>query len=410
MEARDARSAARDADAELEGLGEDPAVAALRESERRFRAMADSMPQLVWTATPVGVVDYYNDRAREYDGIVAHPDGTWTWQPLLHPDDLDHTVARWGEATASGSEYVCEHRVRMADGSFRWHLSRARLVRGRDGAADKWFGTATDIHDLRIAEERLQRAVVARDHVVSLVSHDLRDPLGVLRTSLTLLRALQRAPADPGRSEEILSRMDRQIVRMERLLDELLDVAKLQAGRPLTLQPKTTDLVALARELVREHGRCAPHHRIELRSSAPVVMGRWDGDRVERVLGNLLSNAIKYSPSGSVVVVEIDASPTHDPTCEWVELRVIDRGVGIPEQDRPRVFDWFARGQNVAHTVRGTGLGLAGARQIVEAHGGTISVRSQEGSGSTFIVRLPTRAGGVARACEGELDGEEAAR
>jgi PAS domain S-box-containing protein len=367
-------------------------AAALRESERRFRAMADSMPQLVWTATAAGVVDYYNARAAEYAGLQSQPDGTWAWQPVLHPDDLDDTVAAWAHAVEHGTEYSCEHRVRMADGSYRWHLSRARLVRGQDGAPDRWFGTATDIHARRAIEDDLQRAIVTRDRVVSLVSHDLRNQLGVLRTSLALLRALPPpAPAPRLRGEGVLDRMDRQVVKMERVLDELLDVAKLQTGHSLALRRRPTDLVAIARELTHEHARSAPDHRVELRTGEPALLGHWDPDRLERVIGNLLSNAIKFSARGGVVEVEV-ARVCVDET-EWAQLRVIDHGLGIPEQDRHRVFEWFARGHNVEHTVRGTGLGLAGAREIVEAHGGTITVRSKEGAGSTFIVRLPLDAG-----------------
>jgi PAS domain S-box-containing protein len=126
---------------------------ALRESEQRFRELANSMPQLVWTASSDGKVDYYNSRVSEYGGASTLPDGEQKWEPLLHPDDLELTRAAWQHAAAAEQPYSFEHRMQMADGSYRWHLSRALPVRGEAGGIMKWFGTATDIHALRETQE-----------------------------------------------------------------------------------------------------------------------------------------------------------------------------------------------------------------------------------------------------------------
>ncbi|HET7204266.1 MAG TPA: PAS domain S-box protein [Steroidobacteraceae bacterium] len=128
----------------------------LRESEMRFRRLADTMPQLVWTATAGGIVDYYNTQVTRYSGIRQSGDGSWNWHPILHPDDVERTKQAWEHATVTGETYECEHRVRMADGTFRWHLSRAHRVGPAD--AMQWFGTATDIHELKLAEERLRES------------------------------------------------------------------------------------------------------------------------------------------------------------------------------------------------------------------------------------------------------------
>jgi PAS domain S-box-containing protein len=124
----------------------------LRERESRYRQLADAMPQLVWTSDADGAVDYYNSRASEYGGLVRPEGGTWDWQPILHPDDLDLTVGAWQAAVSTGQNYSCEHRIKMADGAFRWHLSQARPVRDADGRVVKWYGTATDIHEQKQAE------------------------------------------------------------------------------------------------------------------------------------------------------------------------------------------------------------------------------------------------------------------
>ncbi len=121
--------------------------------ERRMEQLADAMPQLVWTADQQGTVDYYNARTADYSGIVRLETGKWDWRPVVHPDDLKATADRWARCVATGAEYMTEHRIRMADGSYRWHLSRAFRFKAEDGF--RWFGTATDIHDLKTVQVRL---------------------------------------------------------------------------------------------------------------------------------------------------------------------------------------------------------------------------------------------------------------
>ncbi|WP_017715713.1 PAS domain S-box protein [Kamptonema formosum] len=130
----------------------------LRESEERFRTVAEAMPQIVWTAQPDGSVDYYNQRWAEYSGISQKNGCGWGWQPVLHPEDEQPTVEAWTQAVQTGQIYECEHRVRKADGSFRWHLSRGVPLLDREGQIVKWFGTATDIHDQKLAERALRES------------------------------------------------------------------------------------------------------------------------------------------------------------------------------------------------------------------------------------------------------------
>jgi PAS domain S-box-containing protein len=129
---------------------------ALRQSETRFRQLADAMPQLVWTASSDGVVDYYNQRLSQYSGATQTADGQWRWEPLLHPDDVPGTAQAWEKAVAAGATYEFTHRVRMADGTFRWHLSRAVPVLDEQGRLVKWFGTATDIDAQKHAEQAVR--------------------------------------------------------------------------------------------------------------------------------------------------------------------------------------------------------------------------------------------------------------
>lgn len=360
---------------------------AVRASEARFRAIADAMPQLVWTADARGVVDYYSARASEYRGIEQRTDGTFAWAPVVHPDDLAGTDEAWREAVRTGGRYEREHRIRMRDGEFRWHISRANPV--HDGASLRWYGTATDIHDQKLAEARLsqaletaERAVRARDQLVSMISHDLRNPLGVIR--LQVAQAKRKLPIDP--LEGGLSRIERQVLRMDRMIDELLDLARIESGVGLELERRSVDLVRLVDDVVDEQRRATRKHRIEVHAHVQRLLGEWDPRRLERVVENLVTNAIKYSPEGGVVSIELDVDLTQP---ERAVLRVRDQGVGIPEGDRERIFEWFTRGENVKGSFKGSGIGLAGARQIVQQHGGTVDVQSEVGHGSVFTVSLP---------------------
>jgi signal transduction histidine kinase len=167
------------------------------------------------------------------------------------------------------------------------------------------------------------------------------------------------------------------------MIDELMDITRQQKGLRLELNLAPLDLLVLARRVVDEQQRATERHELQLEPSSASIEGMWDELRLERVLSNLVSNAIKYSPAGGLVRVGLDAEP------DVVTISVEDHGVGIPPEALPHVFQRFYRADNVARRFPGNGIGLGSVLQIVKAHGGSIDVHSQEGTGSTFIVRLP---------------------
>lgn len=134
----------------------------LRESEERFRSLAEAMPQIAWSADPSGAVDYYNSRAYEYTGVSPGDIQGWNWTNVVHPEDLEATLAAWQRAIATGEDSRIEHRLRRADGEYRWHLTRGVAVRDEKGRVVRWFGTATEIHEQKLAEEALKRRVRER--------------------------------------------------------------------------------------------------------------------------------------------------------------------------------------------------------------------------------------------------------
>ena len=259
--------------------------------------------------------------------------------------------------------------------------------------------------DLALAEELARRAamavenarlyqeartsVQAREELLSIVSHDLKNPLASIKGYAQLLRRrIERLGIpDAARLLDGLAKIDTASARMVTQIDQLLDAARLRAGQPLDLDLQRIDLVALVRQVAVERQQTSQKHAIQVVTGVPELHGAYDAARIERVFANLLANAIKYSPHGGAIVVDIAREQGDGKS--WAVVAVRDQGIGIPAADLPHIFDRFHRAGNVARQIQGTGIGLSSARQIVEQHNGSIEVVSQEGAGATFTVRLP---------------------
>ncbi len=210
------------------------------------------------------------------------------------------------------------------------------------------------------------------------VAHDLKNPLTALKAAAQMA---EREAEQPERLQRRLQVVRRQIDKLRRLVDDLLDVSRLEVGK-LALDLQVADL----RESIEEACELFdgdPAHPIALQLPAEPVELAFDPVRMAQVFGNLLSNAIKYSPEGGPVQVRLHRSERE------AIVEVEDRGLGIPAAELPRIFQPFRRGRSVAGEIPGVGLGLSASKKLVEAHGGSIEVESQPGVGSTFRVRLP---------------------
>jgi signal transduction histidine kinase len=250
-----------------------------------------------------------------------------------------------------------------------------------------------DVTDLRRAEiERLwldREGRRVRDVFVGTVAHDLRNPLTAIkgRTQLMRQRAARAETPLPASFADSLSAIEATADQMAGQIDELLEVAQVQAGQPARLRAQPTELVGLIRSVMAAHEHLLTGQRLRLDAPAEPLVGRWDEVRIRRVVANLVSNAVKYSPHGGEIVVTVwreqaDGAP-------WAVFSVRDHGIGIPAGDLPNIFASFFRGSNVDAETGGFGLGLAGVHQIVAQHGGQIDVASDVGLGTTFTVRLP---------------------
>ena len=238
--------------------------------------------------------------------------------------------------------------------------------------------------------EQAQTALHLRDHALVTITHDLGQPLTSIRVGAELLRrrAAGAASSDTDWLAEELTGIDAATTKMWAMITELLDTARLESGRPLSLNRQSTDLVALARQEAATHQRLTHRHHLRVEADVPALVGEWDPFRLSRAIGNLLANAVKYSPNGGAITVGVTCEPDRSGAGEWAVLRVTDEGLGIPAADLPFVCERFRRGANVVGRIEGAGIGLWGARQIVEQHGGTLTIDSHEGVGTTVTLRL----------------------
>ncbi len=228
-----------------------------------------------------------------------------------------------------------------------------------------------------------------KDAFLAAASHDLKNPLTSIKARAQILqRQVARMDSRERRKlTEGLHAIDQTATRLTAMINELLDVARLQMGRPLLLDRQQMDLVALAQQVATELQPSTDRHDLVVEAQTERTTGPWDRARLERVISNLVSNAIKFSPEGGRVTLVL-RHEQHG-TEPWAALEVRDEGIGIPPEDVPRIFERFYRGSNVQGAIEGTGLGLAGAAQIVQQHGGRLDVKSAQGQGSVFTMHLP---------------------
>jgi signal transduction histidine kinase len=243
---------------------------------------------------------------------------------------------------------------------------------------------AVGVENARLYYE-VRQSVRTRDDFLSAVAHELKTPLTVISGTTQLLRRRMHGD-DLTASAPSLDRIMGAVERMTAFIEELLELVRRQADPTLELQRAPTDLVELVRRVTSELTELSRGQAVDIESDGEVV-GEWDAVRLERAIANLLGNAFKYNSASGRVIVRIGTEET--PQGRVAFCTVTDQGIGIPEADISRIFERFARGSNVAGRITGSGVGLTIVRQIVEQHGGTISVTSVVDRGSTFAMRLP---------------------
>lgn len=365
---------------------------AARDLANRFRLLSEVVALQVWTATPDGALDYANQECAEYfGGDVTRDLLGAAWVQYVHPDDRAAVQAAWQQALTAGHSYVREFRLRGRDGGYRWFLVRARAMRDAAGRVVKWFGSNTDIDQLKQAQDTAERASHAKDDFLAALSHELRTPLTPVLMTASTLRVDLRLPPDV---RDQLGMMERNIELEARLIDDLLDLTAITRGKfPTRLEPCDAHrLIALTLEMIRES---ADQKRVAIECAFGATESGLHADpaRIQQVAWNLLRNAVKFTPAGGRIVITT-RNDTDASGARWLRVEVTDSGIGIAPGMLEQIFEPFEQGGITGdHRFGGMGLGLAIARAVVEAHRGRIRAASAgPGLGATFIVEFPDAA------------------
>jgi PAS domain S-box-containing protein len=356
----------------------------LRASEERFRTLADNMSQLAWMADAKGWIFWYNRRWFDYTGTTLEQMQGWGWKQVHHPDHVER-VAREIQATwDSGDPWEDTFPLRSKEGGYRWFLSRAVPIRDANGAVQRWFGTNTDVTDQMNLEHELQEANRRKDEFLAMLGHELRNPLAAITNSLHLLRGATIEPTVVEASSGIIGR---QLNHLTALVDDLLDISRINQGK-IELRRECVSIREILDRVIELHLPLIEAESQALTIDAHAAEALWveaDINRLVQAVGNILHNAAKYTQQrGQITIAAGDDGPR-------VFICVRDTGTGIEANLLPRIFDLFTQGTATrARALGGLGLGLALARQLVELHGGQITAHSNGlGSGSCFTVRLP---------------------
>jgi PAS domain S-box-containing protein len=350
------------------------------EATRRYRNLAEAIPQIVWIATRDGEVEFVNRHWEAATGTPFEESLGARWRSALHEDDLARFDAAWARGVDQGGAIDLECRLATVDGGYRWYLFRASPER-EDGVIARWLGTFTDVDDQKRAEQGARAAIALRDEFLSVASHELRTPLTPLQLQLQSLLRTVRAEGRGDAAESRIASAIRQTGRLNALVDNLLDVSRISNGR-LTLAREDCDLAEVVREVAERFHEEVTRMNCRLTVDAPGPVRAWaDRLRMEQVVTNLLSNAVKYA-AGALITLQVKEQR------DRCVLVVRDEGIGIEAGDLARIFERFERAVP-ANNYGGLGLGLYIARQIVAAHGGTIHAESTPNEGTTFTVELP---------------------
>ncbi|SDB05228.1 PAS domain S-box-containing protein [Desulfonatronum thiosulfatophilum] len=359
---------------------------ALRESEERFRTLADNMSQLAWMADEKGFIFWYNRRWYVYTGTTFEETQGMGWRKVHHPEHVDRVVESASHSISTGEEWEDTFPLRGKDGQYCWFLSRAVPIRDDQGRIVRWFGTNTDITELLEKERQLETALAERDRFFSIIAHDLRSPfMGFLvfikmlteRVDKLSLNEIQRLSHDMQESAE----------NLHRLLENLLEWALAQRGE-IAYEPGRCDLAEMVDRNIEFIKMVALQKDVEFQSEIPEGLSVLvDKHMLDTILRNLFTNAVKFSSNAGKVHVRADSNE------DFVTVSVKDNGIGMDEETLSNLLRLDKmRSRKGTGGEKGTGLGLLLCKEFIEKHGGRIWVNSKAGKGTTIYFTLPAYA------------------
>jgi len=342
--------------------------------KKRFELLADLTPDIIFTATPEGIIEYANQRFYEYFNLSSKDYNQRLVLKKIHPSDKVRCLKKWMKAIMEGSAFEAEIRIKNTSGNYIWHLVRAVPYTNDNTSVFKFFGSCTNIQEQKELQSK-------KDEFVSIASHELKTPLSSLKGYIQIIK---KERTDPLFSN-ILDRCTKAVNNMQFLVGSLLDVSRIQEGQ-LHLHLASTQLYDLIQECIELTAMNYPSHHISLIFDADKdTRVRVDAQRIQQVIINILSNGIKYSPGAKEVILRVEKQRKESE----VKISVQDFGMGIPAEEVAHVFEKYYRVKDAAHQVSGLGIGLYLIKEIIQLHKSNIIVESEAGKGSTFYFYLP---------------------
>lgn len=369
----------------------------LYESEQRFREMADSAPVLIWMTNTRQQCYYLNKAWLDFTGRTIDQERGHGWMEGIHPDDLARYTDTYDKAIQAHEPFCLEYRLRRFDGNYHWIIDNGVPRFAGDSTFLGYIGTCFDINEVKRGRElkrmntllKKQRAQLvalnnAKDEFISIASHQLRTPASAVKQYIGLLQQGYVGELSDMQRKMIKAAYDSN-QRQLGIIEALLRVAQVDAGK-ISPTKRTCDIIQLLEDVIVEQQPKFRQRQQTLTYHHPQasVIASVDQRLLRMVLENIIDNASKYSPEGKTITVAVERDNNA------VTMHIKDQGVGMNIQDQKKLFQKFSRLNNpLSALVSGSGLGLYWAKKVIDLHGGTITVESKEGEGSTFIITLP---------------------
>ena len=394
------------------GVGQDVtertrSLQAIEASENRFRSLTDTIPQLMWTSTAAGQVNYANERCLQYTGLESAKKYGDGWIETIHSDDLPSVEKAWQNSMANGIPFREEYRIRRFDGAYRWFLGSAIPIKDTQNQIQYWIGTATDIEEekriaqeLQLAKDAAEKANSTKSAFLANMSHEIRTPLGAILGFSHLLKDAKLSPEERNRYAETINRNGQSLTH---IIDDILDLAKVEAGRleieeiNFSFKDLLFEVTELFKEKVLQKGI---YLKTNFESGMQNIISS-DPTRLRQILINIIGNAVKFTDNGGV---EINVTTTQNQNSLKdlqnliFRVEVKDTGCGLTLEQHEKLFVPFSQADNTTtRRYGGTGLGLALSKRLSAALGGDIRItESAPNVGCTFVVNFKARIPAIA--------------
>lgn len=382
----------------------------LLEREEKFRLLADSMPQFVWTSDAEGNLNYFNKSVFDYSGLTPEQVYKEGWIQIVHSDDREENIRLWTEAISTGSDFLLEHRFRNAIGEYRWQLSRAIPQKDSDGTIKMWVGTSTDIQEQKMFTNELEKMVQTRTNELQLKnvdlekmnkelqsfvyisSHDLQEPLRKIQIFASrILETEFESLSDKAKHD--FTRIRKAAFRMQTLIQDLLAYSRTKV-EDITYEILNLDEVIedVQETLSEDLKNKKVTFKLDIQCQVKIIPIQF-----KQIIHNLISNSIKFAREEQPLVIEIDCEhvkgkdldiETLDNYKKYCHIRFADNGIGFEQEFSERIFEVFQRLHSNNEYI-GTGIGLAIVKKIIENHKGHISAMGTVNEGAIFHIYIP---------------------